>query len=273
MKLGFLGVGNMAGAIVRGLVAAGYDKASIYLFNRTQSKAQLLAAELAVCVAASVTELLEAVDVLVLGVKPLQVMPLLEALQPKLGKKLQAVISLAISVRCEQMRAVLPEHVAVFRAMPNTPVQINEGITALCVDSMSSQALSPFVTTLFERLGEVTWLDTDEAVDRFSAFAGSGPAYLYYIIEQLGAAATSLGLSLTEAQRLSQQLARGAVLQMQQLNLPAKALREAVTSPGGSTAAALAELEKAELEMLFAKAMAAAVARTEAIGREMNSKE
>lgn len=200
-------------------------------------------------------------DIVVLAVKPQQLAEILTSLAKYFGS-MPTYLSIAAGKTLAFFAEYLGQGAGVVRAMPNTPAIIGQGMTVLCQNGSVSPRGRTHATSLMEAVGEVLWLEDETLMDAVTALSGSGPAYLYYMIECMVAAGEKQGLSTAVAMQLVRQTCAGAVSLMMQSPKEVGELRHNVTSPGGTTEAALAVLQKNNvLQHLIEDAVAAAVAR------------
>ncbi len=264
-RTAFLGTGSMSGAILRGLLAAGAPADRFRATTRTAASAERLRA---LGVDASAVEndadanraAVQGARLVVLGVKPFAVADLLreiaDALEPN-----AIVVSVAVGIRSATMEALLPPSIRVVRALPNTPVAVGRGVTGLSAGARADPAAVDEAAALFSASGSVVRVE-EPRLDALSAVSGSGPAYVFLLIEQWERAAVSLGFTPAEAAVLVQGTVRGAMELLAATESPdPAALRRAVTSPRGTTERAIAVLETADLESLLVRASEAAIAR------------
>lgn len=178
------------------------------------------------------------------------------------------VISIAAGVSVGTIASIYTNDMPIVRAMPNTPAMLGAGCTCLYSEGQITEAHKQIVTSLFQALGKVLWLRSEEMVDAATAISGSGPAYYHLFSEYLAATARDIGFSLEEADTLVSQTAYGASLQQIQPGNNFAELRNAVTSPGGTTAAAIEVfIGQARLQQLISEAVIAAFARARVLGK------
>jgi len=269
-----LGAGSMGGAILQGLLSPEVVvEGGIRVTNRTEAKAVALRHGPVTSLATETDPTANAsavvgARVVLIGVKPGMVVDLLREVGPVLEPG-TVVVSLAAGVTTATMEEALPEHVPVLRSMPNTPAVVGMAVTGLAAGSRSSDADLALARSVFEVVGDVVVVP-EEKIDALSTVSGSGPAYVFYLIEQLQEAAVALGFTPAQAAALVQGTFRGAseLLAASDL-LPADEapveLRRRVTSPGGTTERAVAELAAGGLRELFETATQAALARNREI--------
>lgn len=260
-----LGAGSMGGAILSGLLAPGVTvEGGIRVTNRTEAKAAALRTD---GVASFSTEAdpranLAAVSgarIVLAAVKPTMLPDLLREVAAGLDAD-AIVVSVAAGVTTATMEALLPEGVAVLRAMPNTPAVVGRAVTGLSAGRRSTPEQLALVSRMFETVGTVVVVP-EEQIDALSTISGSGPAYVFYLIEQLTRTAIDLGFSPGDAATLVNTTFLGASELLAASGQSPEELRRQVTSPKGTTERAIAELERADLKALFDRATAAALTR------------
>ncbi|WP_425930284.1 pyrroline-5-carboxylate reductase [Pseudomonas sp. NyZ201] len=209
-----------------------------------------------------------AFDIIVVAVKPNYACEVLAAL-PRAACEHAVVISVAAGVPHEKLSQALDHSCPVVRAMPNTPVLVNAGCTGLFAPAGLDEALRSRVTRLFETVGSASWVEHEGLLDAVTALSGSGPAYYHLFSEALAAAGVALGLSPDLAKTLAAQTALGAATLQTQPGADFATLRSAVTSPNGTTAAAISTFEHDDgLRRLVGAAVQAAHSRSQALSRE-----
>jgi pyrroline-5-carboxylate reductase len=263
MKLGFIGGGNMAAAMIGGLLQKGFTAADIKVAETSPQRCAWLAQEYGVTANANTDAILTA-EVIVLAVKPQQLADVLRAL-PAL-KPEQLVLSIAAGVRASDISRWLDHHPAVVRAMPNTPALVGAGIAGLfalpgVTDKQKAQA-----NRILEAVGQAVWVQQEAQIDVVTAISGSGPAYVFYFIEALEQAGIDLGLPAETARLLTLQTFFGAAaLAIEDQSAPAE-LRARVTSKGGTTERGILALEEAGVAHAIGLAARAAAERAAEMG-------
>ena len=260
------GVGKMGGAVLSGLLARGLKPERILVQDPAPSAemAALLAKHGIRC-APAIDALGAPPSIILLAVKP-QVMD--EALAPlaKHAGPDTLVLSIAAGRSLQSIEAQLPERTSVIRAMPNTPAAIGRGITVAAPNPHVSPAQRKLADELLSSLGKVLWVEDESLLDPVTAVSGSGPAYVFLLVECLAEAGQAAGLDAELAEELARATVTGSAALLDQTDLHVSKLREHVTSPGGTTAAALAILNGPEgLRPLLKAAVAEATKR----GREL----
>lgn len=271
-SLAFIGAGSMGGAILRGVVASGIPVESIVATNRTAEKAAELAAlpgvtslALADDPGANVRVASEA-RIVVVGVKPAMVVDLLTEIAPILRED-AIVVSVAAGVTIAQMNAALGGKVSVIRTMPNTPAIVGKAVTGVAAAAGALDAERAIVRQLFETVGSVVELDEDQ-INALSTISGSGPAYVYYFIEELTRTAIAKGFSTEQARLLAEQTFIGAAALLEATGEDPAELRRQVTSPKGSTERAINVFEASDLNRIFVEATDAALARSRELAND-----
>ncbi|KAI8631251.1 pyrroline-5-carboxylate reductase [Xylariaceae sp. FL1651] len=274
-KLAFIGGGNMAAAIIGGLVARGIDKQNICVsepweVNRNKMK------DLGVRTTASNVEASQDADLLVIAVKPQVTKVVCQELAGAWGQRqaLPLIISIAAGITLDSLKewSKLADgrvpHIA--RVMPNTPALVGEGASAIYADDSVSTSERDLCTSLLASVSKVTeWVDREEHIDVVTGLSGSGPAYFFAMVEHLIESAIGLGLSREQATRLAKQTCQGAGKMLVDSTDDPAQLRKNVTSPNGTTAAALESFEASGFKDIVDKAVKAATNRGEEMGRTL----
>ncbi|MGH7443172.1 MAG: pyrroline-5-carboxylate reductase [bacterium] len=263
--LSFLGAGNMGEAMLRGLAQSGHTRGDLRAYDPRSERLQELAKDVAFTPLGSLVEAVSGCDVLVLAVKPQSLDGVLAQLGPLVQSR-QAVVSIAAGVRLERIQKALSPGVPVIRVMPNTPGLIGQGISAYCLGSSAGETHAALAEALLKPLGKIL-RTREQDMDAVTALSGSGPAYVFLFMEALLAAGADLGLGVDAAFLLAGQTLAGAAAMIQAGSKSPAELRAAVTSPGGTTAAALKVFEEGGLKDLVRKALLAARDRSAELGR------
>ena len=260
-RLGFIGGGKLAGSVVRGLVRAKFCAPELILVSEpNEATRRILEDELGIIGTAANAEVAEKSKTIFVGVKPTVVVPVLNELAPLLERKL--VVSLAAGVRVASMERAAAAHF--MRAMTNTPSAICRAATALARGSRTTNSELSAVREIFGTIGVVVEVDEDQ-IDAVTALAGSGPAFVYTVIEALAQGGEKMGLAPDAALALATQTVLGASQLAAETKLSPEELRKMVVTPGGTTAAGLAAMEKLKTSEGLIAAVEAAAKR----GREM----
>jgi pyrroline-5-carboxylate reductase len=261
----FLGGGNMAQAIIAGLLRQGHPASSLRAGEpRAELRAQLQG-EYGIAAYADNASALSGAALVVLAVKPQQAVEALHAARAHWPTPPAALLSIAAGVRIEALARLCPARTAIVRAMPNRPALLSGGITGLYAPAEVPAAVRALTETLAAAIGRGVWLRDEDELDIVTAVSGSGPAYFLLLAEQLASAAQACGLSRETALLLSAETLYGSGLLAHRRAHAPSALQEeraAVTSPGGTTEAAVRVLQAAGLEQLVLHAVQAAAARS-----------
>ncbi|HSV61820.1 MAG TPA: pyrroline-5-carboxylate reductase [Chthoniobacterales bacterium] len=256
-RLGFIGGGKLAGSVIRGLVRAKFCAPGLILVSEpNESARRILEHELGIIGTAENSEVAEKSDVILVGVKPAVVVPVLTELAPLLERKL--VVSLAAGVRIASMERVAAAHF--MRAMTNTPSAICRAATALAKGNRTTNTELSSVREIFSAIGVVVEVG-EEQIDAVTALAGSGPAFVYTVIEALARGGEKMGLASDAALVLSTQTVLGAAQLASETKLSPEELRKMVVTPGGTTAAGLAAMEELKTTAGLIAAVEAAARR------------
>ncbi|GEB46315.1 pyrroline-5-carboxylate reductase [Microbacterium sp. AG157] len=263
--IAILGAGSMGGAILHGLVASGLAGGGVTATNRSIAKAAELAdLDGVTSVALEVnpagnTDAVAAADIVLVGVKPAMVPDLLDEIAPHLRPG-AIVVSLAAGVTLDTFAAHLGEGVATLRSMPNTPSLVGKGVTGLAAGSAATADDVALVRALFETVGSVLEIPESQ-IDALSTISGSGPAYVFLLVEEFTRAAVRMGFDDDQARLLAEQTFIGATALLASADVDPAELRRRVTSPKGTTERAVAVLQDARLDDTFTTAAHAALAR------------
>lgn len=261
----FIGGGNMAGAIIGGLVRAGRDPATLLVVDPGDAQRTRLQAELGVRAQAAADGALAAAGMVVWAVKPQLFQAAAAPCAPYIGRALQ--LSVMAGIRSGAIAAATGSD-AVVRAMPNTPALIGQGMSGLYARPGVTAAQKAAVEEVLAPTGQVRWVAEESALDAVTALSGSGPAYVFYVLEAMMAAAEAMGLSAEDGKALALGTFAGATALAQQSAEPPSVLRERVTSKGGTTYAALTSLEADGVKAAFVRALQAAQVRARELGDE-----
>lgn len=266
--IAFIGAGNMARALIGGLIAHGVDPSTMWATNRSTAKLDSIAKDFAINIATDNNQAAAQADVLVLAVKPNQAAEVCRQLASTIANKQPLIISVMSAVSIEKLLTWLGGDYACVRAMPNTPASIGLGATGLFASMTVSDSQRQQADTIFHAVGITVWLSQESQIDAIVAVSGSSPAYIFLFMEAMQQAAGALGLSSTQAADLVKQTVLGAAQMAAETNVDVTALRKAVTSPGGNTEKAITVFEQGQLRQLVADAMTAACKQSEKMAQE-----
>lgn len=267
MKITFLGGGNMATALIGGLLKTGFSAADIAVIELAAEGRARLEQAYGIRVYAEPEAAALAGDVLLLAVKPQQMREACAPLLPHLAQQL--VISIAAGLRLSDLARWLGGYGKLVRAMPNTPALIGAGVTGLYALPSVSTTERASAERILQAVGSTLWVNDEAQMDAVTAVSGSGPAYAFLFIEALQQAASELGFTPEQARQLSIETALGAAQLAAQSTEPASVLRERVTSKGGTTAAALQVMAEREVKDGIVAGILAADARGRELGEQL----
>lgn len=268
-RIGFLGGGAMAEALLGGLVAAHLPPEHLAAADPDAGRRELLASRFGVAAPADNAAVVAASDVVVIAVKPGLVDPVLRAATAADPKRAAHPlwISIAAGVPLASLEAALPAGARVVRAMPNTPSLVGAGATAICANAATSAADRATARALFETVGVVWEAPQESVLDAVTGLSGSGPAYVFVFLEALSDAGVRVGLPRDAASLLAMQTVLGAAKLALETGRHPAALKDQVTSPGGTTIAGLERLEAGGLRAAVYDAVAAATRRSRELGQ------
>jgi len=263
-ELGILGAGNMAEAIVRGVIRSGFLRADRVVASDLSPQRRERFAELGVCVTDDNTAPASCERVLV-ALKP-QVIPTALAAVATSVREDALVVSIAAGTATSKLDTLLAGKARIVRVMPNTPMLVGEGMSALCAGPRATPADLDWTAALFATAGRCVTVD-ESAMDAVTALSGSGPAYVFYLVEAMIAAGVAEGLDLATARTLAVQTCTGAAALLAADHTPPQTLRANVTSPNGTTQRAIETLDRADAKTTLTTAIRTAAARSRELGQ------
>ena len=262
-SIAFLGAGNMARAIISGLITSGYSPSLITAVNRTEEKNTALHHEFGINTSTNAKQTAQSANIIVLGVKP-QLMAELLASLTDIDWQHKLIISIAAGVTVQRIENLLNTSLTLVRAMPNTPALIGQGMTGLFANSQVTEQERAFSERLMRAVGKVVWVQEEAQINAVIAAAGSAPAYFFLFMEAMQEEAIRQGFSADIARELVQQSALGAAqLVCEYPNIELDTLRAQVTSKGGTTEQAIQIFQQHQMSTIVAQAMQAAVTRAQ----------
>ena len=266
MKITFIGGGNMAAAMIGGMLARGFAAADIQAVDVAQAARDRLATEFGVAAHTTADQAVSVSDVVILAVKPQHMAEAAKALRPLLGGQL--VVTIAAGIRTGDLSRWLGGYRNIVRAMPNTPALVRAGAAGLYAlpDVGASDRRS--AQDILGAVGLTVWLDREEHLDAVTALSGSGPAYVFYFLEAMQEAGRAMGLPETASRVLSLQTLVGAAQLAAESTESPETLRARVTSKGGTTERALAKMQSNNVKQQLVAAICAAEARSRELGDE-----
>lgn len=266
-RLGLLGAGNMAEALARGVIAAGAIPSDrIIASDLSADRRALFQQNLRVTATDDNLKVLAASDVVVLCVKPQQVDGVLAQIGPAFRTEHHLLASICAGVGTARLEKALPAGARVVRVMPNTPMLVNLGASCLCGGRNARDEDVAAVEALFAG-ASLTMRVPEAMMDAVTGLSGSGPAYLYYLVEAMVAAGEEEGFTREQAMRLAARTVLGAAKMLEETGLPPEELRRRVTSPNGTTQAALERLEADQVKAKITAAVRRAAERSRELGR------
>jgi len=270
-RLAFIGGGNMARSLIGAQRARGVPPASIRVAEPRAETREALALEFDVPVFADNAEAVTGVDGVVLAVKPQVMREVCAGIAGPLRESHPLIISIAAGIRIAQIERLLGSRHAIVRCMPNTPALVGAGASGLCANHNVDADQRALAERLLGAAGIVRWVEDEAQMDTVTALSGSGPAYFFLLVEAMEDAAVQLGLPRDTARALAEQTCLGAGHMLADGSETAAVLRQRVTSPHGTTAAALDVFERGGFRELVEQALAAARRRGAQMSAEMDS--
>lgn len=272
-RIAVLGAGNIGSALIGGILKGGVTEAARLIATvRSPERAEELAARYPIKVTAGGNrEAAEASDLIILAVKPSTLPRVLEEIREVLRDD-QILISLAAAVPIALIEKLAGRRMPIFRAMPNIPVVVEEGATAVASNGAGTAAQRQLVENIFRAVGVVAFVD-EEMMHAVTALSGSGPAYIYMVIEALIAGGVKMGLPREVSTRLAEQTVLGAAKLVRETALHPAILKDQVITPGGVTISAVHELEKHGLRSMLISAVETATHHSESLTRALLKKE
>jgi pyrroline-5-carboxylate reductase len=267
----FIGAGNMARSLIGGLVADGWDPASISVSDPDKGQLTSLTSRFPVHVEVDNRAAAAKAQVAVLAVKPQALRDVAKEISEAIKNQDILIISIAAGVRARDLRRWLGDNCALVRCMPNTPALVQSGATALFATDTVTDAQKSLAESIMRAVGLALWVDTEDLLDSVTALSGSGPAYFFLLIEALQDTGQELGLSRESANLLAVQTAFGAAKMALESSEDAGVLRRRVTSPGGTTEKALEVLEQGGLRALVGDALRAARERSRELADQLGA--
>lgn len=259
--LAFIGAGNLAYSLISGLIADNYPPEKITVTRRTQEKLDFFKQQLNVNVTTDNDQACESADVVIFCLKPQTLKEAIVNLRLALKKRNPLIISVAAGIEEKSLRSWLDGVFSIVRAMPNTPSFLQAGATGLWANPDVSPTQKSIAESLFRAVGLCVWLDKESDINIVTALSGSGPAYFFSLMESLEKAATHAGLDEKKARLLTLQTAIGASRMALESSLAPNILRQNVTSPSGTTEAALNVFASQHFDELIKEAVQAAINR------------
>ncbi len=270
--IGFIGAGNMGYALIKGLINSGYPSENIKACDLNEDLLQKRSKEFGINVYIDNAELLKACDVVLLAVKPQVLTKVCTGLRNSITPS-HLVISIVAGIRANDINRWLGGEFALVRSMPNTPALMQQGITGMFANKLVSDEQKSIVSTILSTVGQCFWVKEEKLIDAITAISGSGPAYFFLLMQSMTQAAIALGLDKETASALSVQTGYGASMMAVESGESPQTLRQNVTSPNGTTQAAIESSQDQNFEGIVATATRAAYDRAHEISIELGEKE
>jgi len=278
-NIGFIGAGNMGQAIIGALInSESTAPSSLFVSDVSKDRTDDLKKAYGVVVLSSNAEIIRKCDIVVFAVKPQSLDAVLSELaaahvfENETGKKIFISIAAGFPIRKFEkyiyagLDAEHKKHRPILRVMPNTPALVLSGMSGLCANAFATAEDMDIATTILSAMGKVIHCDESD-MDAVTAMSGSGPAYFFYVVEAMTDAGISLGLSPENASELTLATFKGALALLENQKIPPQALRQKVTSPGGTTEAAIGILESRSVRQAFCDAISAAARRSRELSK------
>lgn len=262
-SIAILGAGNLGSALLRGLLDAGVPANQLRATDANPERAAQLRAELGIAVDANNRDAARSADITILAVKPHLVAPVVHDIADALPTG-AALVSLAAAIRISVIEAALQRQYAVFRVMPNIAMTVRASASSICANQHATPQHWEAVQAIFAAVGTATRTE-EKQMDVITALAGSGPAFVFTVIESLASGALRMGLPAAAAREIAEQTVLGAAELCKSTGTHPAALRDQVTTPGGTTIQGLYELESSAVRAAFMNAIEAATNRAEEI--------
>lgn len=271
-KIGFIGGGNMASSLIKGLIKSGHSPDLLWVSDTNQGILDSLEANLKINVTIANDKVIEQVDVVVLAVKPQVLQSVVKSVAKEIQNRNVLVVSIAAGILQNSLSQWIGDEVAIVRCMPNTPALVQTGATALHANNNVNDEQKDLAENILRSVGISLWVDHESELDAVTAVSGSGPAYYFLLMEAMEKAAAELGLDEKTARLLIQQTALGAAKIALESDESPGQLRQRVTSPGGTTEQAIKTFNENGFTQLVSKALHSARDRSVEISKELGEK-
>lgn len=270
-NIGFIGGGNMSESLIGGLLASGHKATLIQVSEPDKNRRDLLQQKYKLNCLENNIELVERCDLILFAVKPQLLRQIALPLRQAVQQRKPTIISIAAGVRSEDLEKWLGGGLAIVRVMPNTPALVRAGASGLYANHLVNDQQKNLAESVMRSVGLTVWLENESQMDIVTALSGSGPAYVFRIIEAMENAATRSGLARETSRLLAIETVLGAAkLAVESNDTPAE-LRQKVTSPGGTTEQGLKQLEQGDIEKIFQNVINAAIERSREMGDELGA--
>ena len=270
--IGFIGAGNMAYALINGLLNNGYDSKNIKASDPNNGLLQKREAEFNITTFSNNSSIIEVCDIIVFAVKPQVLSDICLELRDNI-KPNHLFISIVDGIRVNDINRWLGGNYSLVRTMPNTPALMQHGVTGLFPNELVNDEQKALVTTILSSVGDCFWVNEERLIDAITAISGSGPAYFFLLMQSMTQAGMALGLDEKTAKELSVQTSFGASLMATKSGKDPKILRTDVTSPNGTTQAAIECFQDQNFEGIVTSATRAAYNRARELSNELGDVE
>jgi pyrroline-5-carboxylate reductase len=272
-SISFIGGGNMARSLIGGLLQGGYEAGQIRVCDPDATQRERLRQGFTIFATEQMADVVDNADCLVLAVKPQVLYSVCTDLAARIAGKNPLLLSIAAGVRVNSIDRWLGQDHAIVRCMPNTPALIQAGASALYAKQTVSDAQRDLAESIMRTAGITLWVDDEKLMDAVTALSGSGPAYIFLVIEAMQSAGEKLGLPAAQSKLLALQTVLGAAKMAMEDSEPVAQLRARVTSKGGTTERALETFQKGNLQKLFTDAITAAYDRSAELAQQLDQSE
>ncbi|WP_416139010.1 pyrroline-5-carboxylate reductase [Halomonas sp. HK25] len=271
-RVTFIGAGNMASAIIGGMIDSGVSPSAITATSPSDAFLAPVHERYGIHTNTDNLAAVAQADVVVLAVKPQVMKEVCEGLASVVQRRRPLIISVAAGLDAATLEGWLGGELAMVRCMPNTPALVGAGASGLFANARVNEEQRRLATELMEAVGLVEWVEEEALLDAVTAVSGSGPAYFFLMFEAMEEAGVKLGLPAETARRLAMQTAFGAAKMAMASDKPPAELKRNVMSPGGTTERAVEHLETAELRRILTEAMDACAARAREMATELSGR-
>ena len=268
-NVGFIGAGNMASSIIAGLLEQGLAADHILAADPDSARLESLRSQAPIRTSRNNADIVAGSDVVILAVKPQMMAAALDDIGQSLRERGAVTVSIAAGITIDSLENKLGREIPIVRCMPNTPALLRQGASALFANAATGQDQREMASAVLGAVGTVCWLENESQMDTVTAVSGSGPAYFFLLMEALAAAGEELGLDARTSHALVVQTALGAARMAAEGDVDLAELRRRVTSPGGTTQAAIQKLKSDAFPGIVAAAVRAAADRSRELAAEM----
>lgn len=259
--LGFLGAGNMSGAIIKGLLASGFAASRLWVYDRNQEKCDTYAA-FGINIAKDANHLVQSCDALVLSVKPQGLKETCKSIATNVAQSKPLIVSVVAAIPQQSIATWLGTDLAIIRVMPNTPSIVQAGASGLFANALCNEEQKAFADTVFNAVGSTSWVEDEDLIHSVTAAAGSAPAYFFRFAEAMSKAAKTQGLSEAQSRVLIGQTMMGAAKMILETDEELGQMRKNVCSPNGTTERAIFSFNDDNIDDIVSNAMKACFDRS-----------